>query len=279
MDIASSQFNMSRKSTTSHPSTTLMDPSDIAYQESVAKACGVALDKRILAFAKDAPVSKKEDLRATWSRPLKPNTSTLSKRRIPGAPERILDAPGLLDDYYLNLLDWSSTNLLAIGLENTVYLWNAETGSVMDFCQSETHDPISSLSFIQDGSYLAVGTLEGDTQIWDVESKTKVRSMGGHAARVGVLSWDRHILSSGCRDGSIWHHDVRIAQHKVMDLKGHGGEVCGLKWRPDGGMLASGGNDNLVNIWDARSSIPRSTKSDHKAAVKVSPKFFSMRLK
>ena len=26
------------------------------------------------------------------------------------APERILDAPDLTDDYYLNLLDWSSTN-------------------------------------------------------------------------------------------------------------------------------------------------------------------------
>jgi hypothetical protein len=26
------------------------------------------------------------------------------------APERILDAPDITDDYYLNLLDWSSTN-------------------------------------------------------------------------------------------------------------------------------------------------------------------------
>ena len=27
-------------------------------------------------------------------------------RQIPSAPERILDAPELVDDYYLNLLDW-----------------------------------------------------------------------------------------------------------------------------------------------------------------------------
>jgi cell division cycle protein 20 (cofactor of APC complex) len=31
-------------------------------------------------------------------------------------PERILDAPNLIDDYYLNLLDWSNTNILAISL-------------------------------------------------------------------------------------------------------------------------------------------------------------------
>lgn len=31
-------------------------------------------------------------------------------RNIPQAPERILDAPELLDDYYLNLLDWGPMN-------------------------------------------------------------------------------------------------------------------------------------------------------------------------
>ena len=31
-------------------------------------------------------------------------------------PERILDAPNLIDDYYLNLIDWSNTNILAISL-------------------------------------------------------------------------------------------------------------------------------------------------------------------
>ena len=34
-------------------------------------------------------------------------------RAVPSAPERILDAPDLMDDYYLNLLDWSSTNVVS----------------------------------------------------------------------------------------------------------------------------------------------------------------------
>ncbi len=33
-------------------------------------------------------------------------------------PERVLDAPNMVDDFYLNLLDWSGENVLAIALEN-----------------------------------------------------------------------------------------------------------------------------------------------------------------
>jgi hypothetical protein len=39
------------------------------------------------------------------------------------APEKILDAPELKDDYYLNLMDWSPQGPLAIGLNNKVYLY------------------------------------------------------------------------------------------------------------------------------------------------------------
>jgi cell division cycle 20-like protein 1 (cofactor of APC complex) len=42
----------------------------------------------------------------------------------------VLDAPALQDDFYLNLVDWSSHNILAVGLGNCVYLWNACSSKV-----------------------------------------------------------------------------------------------------------------------------------------------------
>lgn len=38
---------------------------------------------------------------------------------------QLLDAPGLEDNFYLNVVDWSSCNALAVGLGSCVYLWNA----------------------------------------------------------------------------------------------------------------------------------------------------------
>lgn len=44
--------------------------------------------------------------------------------------EQVLDAPHLQDDFYLNLVDWSSQNVLAVGLGSCVYLWSASTSKV-----------------------------------------------------------------------------------------------------------------------------------------------------
>lgn len=51
-------------------------------------------------------------------------------RKIPKAAFKVLDAPSLQDDYYLNLLDWSPNNVLAVALGNSVYLWSACTSKV-----------------------------------------------------------------------------------------------------------------------------------------------------
>ncbi|KAI2471347.1 WD domain-containing protein [Annulohypoxylon bovei var. microspora] len=248
-------------------------PNTVAYQDSLANACGVNLNTRILQFKPAPPESSKPiDLRQQYNRPLKPaNASSAQfRRRIATAPERVLDAPGLIDDYYLNLLDWSSGNQVAIGLERNVYVWSADEGSVSCLMETSPDTYVSSVKWSGDGAYVGVGLGSGEVQIWDVAEGQKVRSMFGHDTRVGVMGWNKHLLSTGARSGLVYNHDVRIAEHKVAELVSHTSEVCGLEWRSDGAQLATGGNDNLVSIWDARSlAVPKFTKTNHKAAVKA----------
>lgn len=51
-------------------------------------------------------------------------------RKISKIPFKVLDAPELQDDFYLNLVDWSSQNVLSVGLGTCVYLWSACTSQV-----------------------------------------------------------------------------------------------------------------------------------------------------
>ncbi|KAH8112436.1 WD40 repeat-like protein [Phellopilus nigrolimitatus] len=263
----------------------------------LVEATGLPVNKRVLAFHEAPPMAGVDPLLAEQREHVKPllrgpgiiglttssgGSSASKTRKISNQPERVLDAPGMVDDFYLNLISWSSLNLVAVALGESTYTWRADTGSVTHLGDVPEGTYVSAVDFSQDGGFLAVGTGTGIVELWDAESGTKMRSMVGHQAQIASLSWNGHILSSGCGDGSIWHHDVRIARHKVMELLGHHGEVCGLKWRSDGEYLGSGGNDNVVNIWDARlgESITENdevevrnqakfSKRNHTAAVKA----------
>eukprot|EP00775_Hariotina_reticulata_P009334 gene9334-9498_t len=189
-------------------------------------------------------------------------------RKIPRAPYKVLDAPALADDFYLNLVDWSAQNLLAVGLDSCVYLWSAHTSKVTKLCDL-AGDSVCSVAWSQRGTYLSVGTNAGEVQIWDVTKLKRTRTMAGHRQRVGTQAWSSHMLGSGGRDKQILLRDVRVAEPFVEKLMGHKSEVCGLKWSLDDRQLASGGNDNALLIWQQGSSTPLIKFSEHTAAVKA----------
>jgi cell division cycle protein 20 (cofactor of APC complex) len=230
---------------------------------------------KILSFKQKAPAPTEghlNNMRVLYSQNrAQPTAQKKAFRHVNKTPERILDAPDLLDDYYLNLLDWSCTDVMAVALGTAVYLWNASTGTIDLLCENDDEDNnVTSVSFMGDGSHIAIGNDHNVVQLWDVARKTKVRSMAGHAARVSSLAWNNHILSSGSRDASIINHDVRIQQHMVSTMRGHEQEICGLKWSLDGTQLASGANDNKCCIWDVTGSeAPRFSFTEANAAVKA----------
>jgi cell division cycle protein 20 (cofactor of APC complex) len=186
-------------------------------------------------------------------------------RHIPTTSNQILDAPGLVDDYYFNLLDWSSTNILAVALGDKVYTYNSSNQETQYLC-SYTHN-YTSLSWSPDGSHIAIGTNNGEIQIIDVSTKI-CTNVFKHVKRIPALSWNCDILSSGCRDGIINNWDRRMSQPCIATMRSHKQEICGLKWNPSGTQLASGGNDNVLCIWDA-SYRQLHRINAHEAAVKA----------
>lgn len=229
-------------------------------------------------------------------------------RRIPRAPYKVLDAPALHDDYYLNLVDWSSTNYLSVALGSSVYLWSACTSKVTKLCDVADDgggDSVTSICWATRGTHIAVGTSLGKVQIWDVHRGERVRDMGHHSSRVGTMAWSSTLLATGSRDRSVFLQDVRVRSSSsggssggaggaaaaggggggdwsiypaagdpcvVRELQAHKQEVCGLKWSPDERMLASGGNDNKLFVWSLShgdASTPLCRFVDHSAAVKA----------
>ncbi|KAG5849999.1 hypothetical protein ANANG_G00077630 [Anguilla anguilla] len=174
-------------------------------------------------------------------------------RKISKIPFKVLDAPELQDDFYLNLVDWSAGNLLSVGLGACVYLWSACTSQVTRLCDlSVDGDSVTSVCWNDRGSLVAVGTHKGYVQIWDAAGGRKLTSLEGHSARVGALAWNGDQLSSG----------------RVI-LQGPGDPAEGAA--SSGHLTTSppGGNDNKLLVWNSSSLLPVQQYSDHLAAVKA----------
>ncbi|XP_022746692.1 cell division cycle 20.2, cofactor of APC complex-like [Durio zibethinus] len=253
-------------------------PSREAYKKRLSEALNMNRT-RILAF-KNKPLTldgngmvHRETGSPHQSKPIK------KKRHISQAADRTLDAPEILDDFYLNLLDWGCNNVLAIALNDQVYLWDASNGSASELVTVNYEDgPITSVSWAPDGRHIAIGLNNSHVQLWDCQVKRKLRTLScghQHETRVDALAWNNHILTSGGMDAKIINNDVRVREHFVECYTGHRLEVCGLKWSSSGQQLASGGNDNLLFIWDRSmaSSTSRTQwlhrREDHTAAVKA----------
>ena len=60
----------------------------------------------------------------------------------PTRPPRSCAPSRAQDDFYLNLVDWSSLNVLAVGLGTCVYLWSACTSKVTKLCDLGPEDSV-----------------------------------------------------------------------------------------------------------------------------------------
>lgn len=283
-----SHFNLTSSSSSKEnvQQVQIASPAKERFQSSLSDAmfggdASAVKSTKVLAFKHKAPAASasfQNQMRTLYSankaaaKGTASTSSTSSTRRLPSVADKVLDAPGIRDDYYLNLLDWSAQNTLAVALDRSLYLWNATTSDIdmlFEMPDTDADDYITSVSWMADGNILAVGTNSNEVQLWDVAKGRQVRTMKGHQDRVSSLSWNRAIVSSGSRDTTIMHHDVRLAQHQIAVLEGHTQEVCGLKWSEDGTQLASGGNDNILNVWDEGRTEARFRLDHHTSAVKA----------
>ena len=200
-----------------------------------------------------------------------------------GEPLRVLDAGGLANDYYVNVLSWSrSENLLAIALGRAVFVWAGESGRSIELVRypgdSSSPVPVTSLAWLEGvGATLALGMSDGRVELWDCESSRCLRTLGPDSAAIGCCGWGGvvRLLATGTHGGRTELWDVRAPEGRVWGCETHVGRVCGLAWEETGvGRLATGGSDGCVRLWDCRkgegrNSGPVGVAGGHKGAVRA----------
>jgi len=160
MDMEISHFNMMKENEAPNQLT----PSKVAYKQHLATALfdgKVGQTAKILSFKSKAPTPaedhinqqrvlyslKKEAQEKKVTTIIEINSRIQSTRYVPDAPFKILDAPNFSDDYYVNVVDWSKDNSLAIGLGSAVYLLDASIGAPVKLNDFEDQNIVSSVNW------------------------------------------------------------------------------------------------------------------------------------
>lgn len=175
------------------------------------------------------------------------------------------------------------------GADNTIKLWNLRTGELLRTLKGHS-DNVNAVVFSPDGKILASGSSDATSKVWDVESGKLLRTLSG--LNVGVnsvaIAPDGQILASVSNDYTIKLRNVHTGSLlRILNTNsGRGKGVANLGTNEalhilknyvsrgdsvaisgDSLTLASGCDDNTINIWNLQTGELLSSLKGHSGTV------------
>jgi WD40 repeat protein len=148
--------------------------------------------------------------------------------------------------------------------DSTLRIWDVSATGAREALTLDTGDKAYAMAYNSDGTQLATGGTGNAITIWDTKTGAVIKKLvtDGHKGGIEGLLWrnqDKEILSVG-RDGRFIQWDV--ASEKPLRIfgeilgndptpKAHNGKgIFGISMTKDQSLVATGGDDGLVRIWD-----------------------------
>ncbi len=160
---------------------------------------------------------------------------------------------------------------------NTLYIWNTETGALVDSVQTnyeEKEKPYYKTITASDKyiaalvSYQYIDTKKGElknttaTHIWDIKTHEKITSLQYSDIRQIKFSPDGRYLAQVSAN-SIIMVNVGTWDIYTKEFKGHTSYIQDIAFSPDGSLLASCGWGGEIKIWDIEKQMLKDTIQDY----------------
>jgi WD40 repeat protein len=144
---------------------------------------------------------------------------------------------------------------LAAGCNDGVRVWDRDTGKLLrEFKQEQPGQQSSHLAFAADGRSLAF--FNGAVRIREIASGADrlLFSVKGNMTAL-AYSTDTQLLACADYEGNIVVHSA-VSVRELARWQGKQGAVQSLTFSRDGGLLASGGTNGTILIWEVPKNVP-----------------------
>eukprot|EP00917_Polyrhabdina_sp_WS-2016_P028315 GHVP01060464.1.p1 GENE.GHVP01060464.1~~GHVP01060464.1.p1 ORF type:complete len:375 (+),score=57.86 GHVP01060464.1:338-1462(+) len=220
-------------------------------------------------------------------------SSLLRKTYIPPAyntknidtfPTNIVKYNKIEDDYYSNVVDWSpavlsSTGTIAVSGCHELSIVNPQSNNPPCPC-IYARRKITSVKWCPwNISAISFGTDSGSLYIEDLlkPSDTSNEERNPYPSRLNKkivdIDWrnkNELLFSSGSKS---YYLDTRLPFESCLssnNIASHNDQICSIKWNRNELLFATGGNDNIINVWDIRiPGVSLISYNEHQAAVRA----------
>lgn len=135
-----------------------------------------------------------------------------------------------------------------------IYLWNSDTGQYLNTLKGHK-DEVNDIDFHPTQQVMCSASDDCSAIIWDFQEGKELRNLDKHTKAVygaTFLSADNQYFCATCcfdQKARVW--DIRDKQMVAM-VQLHSDDIIGIDYSSQQRFLATGSDDGLIGIWDAR---------------------------
>ena len=164
-------------------------------------------------------------------------------------------------------VDWSGDGawLATASGDGTARIWDVATGRSVEILRGHG-SWVTTASFSPDGGNVLTAGQDGTARIWDADVRQgSVALPTGSPLTSSTFSRDgRAVLTAGVAGATLW--DLATRAHRI-DITGGSVLANRAELAPDGGLIATAGQDGVARLYAATTGTPVAELAGHTARV------------